>query len=104
MNHNTSSQAIEHTQTCMNRIDQHPLPQNLSLSQAQHIYPLFVQTVIYHNIRYYQDNTPVISDREYDQLFSYLQSIEERFPTIISDNSPTQSLQDQSTTQESTQE
>ncbi len=44
----------------------------------------------YHNYRYYVLDDPVISDEEYDLLMRELQELEERFPELVSPDSPTQ--------------
>jgi DNA ligase (NAD+) len=44
----------------------------------------------YHNHRYYVKNDPAISDAAYDKLFSRLQNLEDAFPDLKSENSPTQ--------------
>lgn len=44
----------------------------------------------YHDYRYYVLNDTVISDAEYDKLFSQLESLEEKFPDLQNPNSPTQ--------------
>lgn len=44
----------------------------------------------YHNYRYYVLNDPVISDYEYDQLYSELRRIEEEHPEWVTPDSPTQ--------------
>jgi len=36
------------------------------------------------NHAYYIENNPIVSDKEYDDLFDYLKKIEEYFPQIIS--------------------
>lgn len=43
-----------------------------------------------HNYNYYVLNTPVISDYEFDQMMSQLQSLESRHPEMYDPNSPTQ--------------
>lgn len=43
----------------------------------------------YHNYLYYVKNQPKISDSVYDKLFSRLQELEEAFPDMQSDTSPT---------------
>jgi DNA ligase (NAD+) len=43
-----------------------------------------------HNYHYYQLNSPLISDAEYDQLFNDLRAIEEEHPELRTDDSPTQ--------------
>jgi len=44
----------------------------------------------YHRWRYYVLDQPEISDREYDELMIELQRLEERFPDLVTPNSPTQ--------------
>jgi DNA ligase (NAD+) len=44
----------------------------------------------YHNYLYYVKNQPVISDAAYDRLFRRLQELEDAFPDLRSDTSPTQ--------------
>ncbi len=43
-----------------------------------------------HNYRYYVENSPVISDQEFDALMRELQDLEARHPEMHDDNSPTQ--------------
>lgn len=44
----------------------------------------------YHNYRYYVLDDPVISDEEYDRLIRELVELEEKFPELITPDSPTQ--------------
>lgn len=44
----------------------------------------------YHNFKYYVENSPVISDYEFDQLLKELESLETRFPDLVTPDSPTQ--------------
>jgi len=43
----------------------------------------------YHNYQYYVKNQPVISDETYDALFHRLQELEEAYPELRSEDSPT---------------
>ena len=43
-----------------------------------------------HNYKYYAENSPVISDYEFDQLLKKLEALEEKFPDLITSYSPTQ--------------
>ncbi len=43
----------------------------------------------YHEWKYYINDNPVISDYEYDILFKKLQSLEEKYPELITPDSPT---------------
>jgi len=56
------------------------------------IYQQLIDCVVDHNHLYYIDNNPTLSDKEYDELFDYIKKIEEYFPSLISGNSPTQTL------------
>lgn len=44
----------------------------------------------YHNYRYYVMDDPEIPDHDYDRLFAELQSLEARYPELITVDSPTQ--------------
>jgi DNA ligase (NAD+) len=44
----------------------------------------------YHNYRYYVLDSPIISDAEYDRLMRELQQFEEKYPELITPDSPTQ--------------
>ena len=43
-----------------------------------------------HNYRYYSRDDPLIPDAEYDQLLRELQSLETRYPELVTPDSPTQ--------------
>src|SRR5213082_1864954 len=43
-----------------------------------------------HNRRYYEEAAPIISDREYDQLYKELADLETQFPELVRPDSPTQ--------------
>lgn len=45
-----------------------------------------------HNRRYYVDDAQVISDYDYDQLFTLLKKLEEQYPEFASPDSPTQKV------------
>ncbi len=46
--------------------------------------------IIYHNNRYYNEDSPEISDYEYDMLLRELEKIESDYPQLITPDSPTQ--------------
>src|SRR5579859_2973081 len=48
------------------------------------------QLLNHHNHLYYVEAKPVISDREFDELFEELKSLEKKHPELISPDSPTQ--------------
>ncbi len=43
-----------------------------------------------HNRRYYLDDSPILSDEEYDRLFDRLLEIETQFPEFVTEDSPSQ--------------
>jgi DNA ligase (NAD+) len=45
-----------------------------------------------HNHRYYVLNSPIISDFEYDLLLNELDTLEKKFPALITEDSPTQRI------------
>ena len=46
----------------------------------------------YHNRQYYELDAPEIPDAEYDRLFTNLKSLEEKFPDLRENDSPTLSV------------
>ncbi len=48
------------------------------------------EEIEYHNYRYYVLDSPVISDAEYDALMRELKELEEKYPELITPDSPTQ--------------
>ncbi len=49
-----------------------------------------IELVSYHDIKYYVEDDPEISDYEYDMLLRELKDIEEKYPGLILPDSPTQ--------------
>ena len=50
------------------------------------------EQILYHNDRYYNQDSPEISDDEYDMLLKELEEIESEFPELITPDSPTQKV------------
>ncbi len=50
------------------------------------------EQIRYHNDRYYNQDSPEISDYEYDMLLKELEEIENEFPELITPDSPTQKV------------
>jgi len=50
------------------------------------------QEINYHNIKYYNENDPKISDHEYDLLLRELEKLEKKNPKFITSDSPTMSV------------
>ncbi len=48
------------------------------------------EEIRYHDYKYYIENQPVISDKEYDALMQKLIKLEEKYPQFITPDSPTQ--------------
>ena len=48
------------------------------------------EEIDHHNYRYYVLDAPVVSDREYDRLYSELKELEQDHPELITPDSPTQ--------------
>ncbi len=44
----------------------------------------------FHEWKYYVENSPVLSDYEYDMLYKSLEKLEETYPALITEDSPTQ--------------
>jgi DNA ligase (NAD+) len=83
----------EQTKTIQSFIVSHPNVNSISDSDELHkLYTDLIDCLVDHNHLYYIESSPIISDKEYDDLFAYLKKIEELHPEIISSNSPTQSL------------
>ncbi len=51
-----------------------------------------VEEIRAHDRRYYVDNAPIVSDREYDKLFAELKDLERDHPDLITGDSPTQRI------------
>jgi len=49
----------------------------------------------FHNYKYYVENSPIISDYEYDQLLKKLEKLEKEYPELKTPDSPTQRVGDQ---------
>ncbi|MGN1456786.1 MAG: NAD-dependent DNA ligase LigA [Acutalibacteraceae bacterium] len=48
--------------------------------------------ILYHNDRYYNQDSPEISDYDYDMMLKRLEEIETEFPSLITPDSPTQKV------------
>ena len=63
-------------------------PPDLSESQAVEELTRLADEIAAHDIRYYQDEAPTVSDADYDALKRRNAEIEARFPHLVRDNSP----------------
>lgn len=66
--------------------------EELTRQEAEAELERLAKTVAYHNKLYYQEDAPSIEDREYDDLFKRNLAIEQRFPDLIRDDSPSQAI------------
>ena len=57
-------------------------------SEVKEEYENLVKTLNYHAKRYYDEDTPEISDYEYDMMNNRLKEIEHEYPSIVSPDSP----------------
>ena len=55
-----------------------------------HEYLALIEEIETHNMHYYVNNQPIISDHEFDQLLQTLAQIEQEHPEWILPQSPTQ--------------
>ena len=62
----------------------------MTFQEAQNRVTHLRDEIQWHNRRYYVENTPVISDFEYDLLMQELEGIEKKFPQLLTADSPTQ--------------
>ncbi len=70
-------------------------PKQLSRKQAEQKIRKLREEIKYHEKKYYVDNDPQISDYEFDLLVKNLKELEERFPELLTPDSPTQRVGEQ---------
>lgn len=80
---------VEKTHELLNNLDGHDLS-DLPLSEAEPLVERLRTVVRQHDHRYYVEDQPLIPDAEYDRLYRGLQTLEEAFPSLRSEDSPTQ--------------
>lgn len=66
------------------------LSEDITPEKAQQVMLSLSQSINDHNIRYYVDDKPTITDSEYDRLMQGLIKLEAQFPQFIVADSPTQ--------------
>ena len=66
----------------------HPTPRDLEAARSR--VEELRTTIRAHDYRYYVLQQPEIGDTQYDLLFRELRDLEERFPELVSPDSPTQ--------------
>ena len=55
-------------------------------------YEVLVEDVRKHRFAYYQEDAPIISDAEFDELYRRLETIEAMHPELVANDSPTQEV------------
>lgn len=63
-----------------------------SKSAAEKAIEKLREALRYHNYRYYVLDDPVISDAEYDKLLRQLETLENKYPGLVTPDSPTQQV------------
>jgi DNA ligase (NAD+) len=69
--------------------------ENLTFHQAEERIHRLREEILYHEVKYYRDNDPQISDYEYDLLIKELETLEAVYPDLITPESPTQRVGEQ---------
>lgn len=64
----------------------------LSSTVKKEDYDNLIEVLHYHEWRYYIENKPVISDKDFDNLFQAAKKLEEAYPTLQRSDSPTQRI------------
>ncbi len=68
------------------------LTENLTPDEASALHAQLAGEIRAHNAAYYQDDAPTVSDSEYDALFAQLAALEEAFPELRTEDSPTHTV------------
>ena len=61
----------------------------MTLEEAKLLAEKYRKEIEYHNKKYYEDDSPEIDDYEYDMLVKALEELENEFPEVVSESSPT---------------
>ena len=64
----------------------------MELAQAKKRVKELRNLIEYHNKKYYDEDSPEISDFEYDMLNNELKNLEKQFPELITKSSNTQKV------------
>ncbi|MEI6136515.1 MAG: NAD-dependent DNA ligase LigA, partial [Chloroflexota bacterium] len=75
--------------------ESHPAPRDLEAARSR--VEELRTTIRAHDYRYYVLQQPEIGDTQYDLLFRELRDLEERFPELVSPDSPTQRVSGEAT-------
>ena len=63
-----------------------------SLEKVKELMLKLCEEIEFHNRKYYEEDAPTISDYEYDILYRKLEDLENRYPELILENSPTKKI------------
>jgi DNA ligase (NAD+) len=66
--------------------------EGLTLGKAKTEYETLIRQIQHHDRLYYQEDQPEISDAEYDRLRLRSEALEKRFPSLVSEKSPSVSV------------
>ncbi len=71
--------------------DTHPISvETITEAEARDAHAALSDEIRSHNAAYYQDDAPVVSDAAYDALFARLIALEDAFPDLRTEDSPSQ--------------
>jgi len=65
-------------------------PSSMTKAQARERLAALRREIEFHEKKYYVDNDPRITDRDFDRLMEELKALEARFPDLVTPESPTQ--------------
>lgn len=65
------------------------LGSKISQTEAQQHVESLREVIVYHQLKYYSEDRPLISDAEFDRLFELLKAWEQKYPELITPDSPT---------------
>lgn len=63
-----------------------------ALEKARSRYKKLIKEILHHDAQYHGEDNPEISDADYDALRKELEKIEESFPVLVTENSPSQKV------------
>lgn len=64
----------------------------MTLEEAKKTATKYREILEYHNKKYYEEDDPEIDDNEYDKILKELEELEEKFPEIQTEDSPTRKI------------
>ena len=73
------------------RVEPKPV-EELTAAEAEAEHEILIRELERHNQLYYQEDQPEISDADYDRLHLRIEALERQFPSLVSEESPTQKV------------